>query len=798
MNPKALAMADMSPVTRRKIRGEKPVSSHLPYTHFVDADIVCSVDGMLMLTIHFSGLSMETADQSELNDRQAQRAHVFRTITSPDIWLYYHFVRRRDYTYLDGEFESEFAAQLDQAWGDRLRENCSFRNDHYITLCAKPRASVVKKKFGRETATISKQAYAEALQRLRESANLALSSLSEYQPRIVRVSDDMLSSEALSLFSFFATGDWRAIAPPRMNLSKAIATKRISFGRETVEMRGVTDSDTRYAAILGLREYPGILTARTLEELNGVSAEFVLTQTFAPEPNDKALNAIKKQQARMYTAEDSAVSLTEMLDHAKDEVASQRMTFGQHHISLTVYSDTPKGITHDLGLVRSICANAGLTVAREDTNIEPAFWAMAPGNFVYAKGRVAMINNDNLGAFIALGSPQEGEVSSKWGPAITMFPTTAMTPYKFNFHVEDVGNTVVFGPTGAGKTALLCFLIAQADRVRPRIIVMDKDRGAEILIRAIGGEYATLNPGQEAGLNPFLIDDGPEYEDETRAFLTDWVAALLFGDQADQISPSQKAALTNGVNELRDVPPGDRRLDLLQQVLGGGPDGPDLLDRLKKWIGNGDKAWAFNSLEDRFSNMFERRVMGIDLTKILEDKQTSSAWMLYLFNRIEHALRDGLPTLIVLDEAWRILGDGLFASRIQNWMKVIRKLNGAVIFATQEPEDPLATAVGKTVIQQSPTQILLRNPRADEKAYCEGLRISEYELTLIRTLPKAGRHLMIRRDNNSVLVSFDMTGMPEFIDVLSSRAETVLEMDRLRESEGDAWLAEFMTRRVLQ
>jgi hypothetical protein len=41
---------------------------------------------------------------------------------------------------------------------------------------------------------------------------------------------------------------------------------------------------------------------------------------------------------------------------------------------------------------------------------------------------------------------------------------------------------------------LLTFLLAQAERLKPRIAYFDKDRGAEPFIRAIGGRYDVIAP----------------------------------------------------------------------------------------------------------------------------------------------------------------------------------------------------------------------------------------------------------------------------------------------------------------
>jgi type IV secretion system protein VirB4 len=66
--------------------------------------------------------------------------------------------------------------------------------------------------------------------------------------------------------------------------------------------------------------------------------------------------------------------------------------------------------------------------------------------------------------------------------------------YRFNFHDKgergaepSAGHTLVLGRTGSGKTLGTAFLMAQARRVHARILVIDKDRGLEMAVRAFGG-----------------------------------------------------------------------------------------------------------------------------------------------------------------------------------------------------------------------------------------------------------------------------------------------------------------------
>src|SRR3546814_10354910 len=58
----------------------------------------------------------------------------------------------------------------------------------------------------------------------------------------------------------------------------------------------------------------------------------------------------------------------------------------------------------------------------------------------------------------------------------------------------------------------------------------------------------------------------------------------------------------------------------------------------------------------------------------------------YLFHRLEQRF-DGRPTLLILDEAWIFLDHPLFAARIREWLKTLRKKNVAVLFATPSLAD---------------------------------------------------------------------------------------------------------------
>jgi len=85
----------------------------------------------------------------------------------------------------------------------------------------------------------------------------------------------------------------------------------------------------------------------------------------------------------------------------------------------------------------------------------------------------------------------------------------------------------------------------------------------------------------------------------------------------------------------------------------------------------------------------------------------------YLFHKLE-ARFDGKPTFLILDEAWVFLDDPMFADRIREWLKVLRKKNVSVIFATQSLADIANSPIAPAIIESCLSRIFLPNNRAME------------------------------------------------------------------------------------
>jgi type IV secretion system protein VirB4 len=387
-----------------------------------------------------------------------------------------------------------------------------------------------------------------------------------------------------------------------------------------------------------------------------------------------------------------------------------------------------------------------------------------------------MISSANMAGFSSLHGFAIGQATGNhWGDAVSLLQTTSSTPFFFNFHQGDLGNFTVIGPSGSGKTVVMNFLAAQAQKFSPRTILFDKDRGAEIFIRGIGGRYDRIASGTPTGFNPLALPDNPA----NRAFLRDWFGVLLKAE-----GPEENALIAGAVDAAFANDGALRRLRHFRELLSGArrPQPGDLADRLSAWIEDGEHAWLFDNARDELD--LGARVLGFDMTALLDSPRLRTPTMMYLFHRIEERL-DGEPTMILIDEGWKALDDEVFAARIRDWLKTLRKRNALVGFATQSARDALESRISSALVEQTATMVFMPNARARAEDYCDGFGLTHHELALIRGLPAHSRCFLVRQSDASVVVRLDLSGAPEVLTVLSGRESSVRKLDALRASHGD-------------
>ena len=779
----------MKTVAQKAAALDPCAGDRLPYVGHLDDHTVMTRSGDLIQMIQVDGVAFETADSETLNYMAAVRDVVMRGIANSNLILYCHVIRRQVTAELSGTQPDGFVRDLDDAWQQQLRGKRLYVNDIVLMLVRRPARGKIGF-FDRLTkwgngARKSVERLADQARELREldaaRTNL-LSALARYGPRLLGRyhGANGICSEPLEILSALYNGEMQHVLEPSGDAGHYLPYKRISFGLDALELRGASANMSRFGAIISIKDYPAFTAPGMLDNLLRLPHELTMTESFAFIDRQIADERIGLALRRLRAASDETTTLRQGLLGAKDDLTGGAAAYGEHHLTVHVRAMTLAALDAAVADVQASLADIGAVAVREDLNLESAFWGQFPGNADYI-ARKALVSTANLSGLISLhGFPIGVPAGGPWGEPITVLETTSSTPYFFNLHSGDLGNFTLIGPSGSGKTVVLNFLIAQAQKFYPRTFFFDKDRGAEIFIRAIGGHYDVLRPGTPTGFNPLQLPENAT----NQAFLRQWLSQILT-PAGGQLTADENAIISSAVDANFGQPAEYRQLRYLVELLAGGarPTRGDLASRLAPWYGAGEHAWLFDNPTDQLN--LDTRTAGFDMTALLDNPALRTPAMMYLFHRVDERL-DGSPSMIVIDEGWKALDDDVFVHRLKDWMKTIRKRNGVVGFATQSASDAIESKIAATIIEQSATQLFMSNPKAQASDYCDGFGLTAHELDLVRSLPEHLRCVLIKQGGNSVVARLDMGNMPDAITVLSGREASVRILDALRRDHGDA------------
>ncbi|KAK0331807.1 hypothetical protein LTR94_027442, partial [Friedmanniomyces endolithicus] len=329
------------------------------------------------------------------------------------------------------------------------------------------------------------------------------------------------------------------------------------------------------------------------------------------------------------------------------------------------------------------------------------------------------------------------------GPPLLVAKTAGSTPFRLSTHVGDVGHMMVVGPTGAGKSVLLSLIAFQFRRYPgAQVYIFDKGNSARAAVLAMGGAHHALGSAdtdvEALAFQPLAnIDDAAE-----RSWAAEWIAALLTHENVP-VTPEVKDAVWTALGSLASAPREERTMTGLALLLQSNA----LRIALQPYTLEGPHGRLLDAAEQQLALA---DVQCFETEALMGQTGAVAPVLTYLFHRLEERF-DGRPTLLILDEAWIFLDHPLFAARIREWLKVLRKKNAAVLFATQSLADIAGSAIAPAIIESCPQRILLPNDRAIEPQghdiYARfGLNDRQIEL-IARANPKRHYYLQSARGN---------------------------------------------------
>jgi len=773
------------------------LADYLPWVALVAPGVVLNKDGAFQRSAMFRGPDLDSSTDAEVAAVAARLNGALRRLGSG--WAIFVEARRDpSAAYPDSVFPDPVSALVDEERrADFLQSGEHFESRYFLTLSYLPpveRRGRFEGLFieGRSGVDIDWRAELAAFI---DRTDRFLALLDGLMPSLAWLDD----AATLGLLHGAVSTARQSVAAPDygIHLDSLLATEPLAGGLEPRLGR----AHLRVLTVVG---FPPVTTPGLLDDLNRLAFPYrwstralcldktvatglltkIRRQWFAKRKSVLVLLREALTQEPSALVDNDAANKATEADLALQDLGGDAVAYAYVTASLVVWDEDPVRADAKLALVEKVIQGRELTVIRETVNAVEAWLGTVPGH-VYANIRQPPLSTLNLAHLAPMSAVWAGPDRNRHldGPPLLFARTAGSTPFRLSLHIDDVGHTLVVGPTGAGKSVLLAML-ALSFRRYPGAQVFAFDFGASIRAAALGmgGDFHDLSgeSGKAPTLQPLALIDQPE----ERVWAADWLAAIL-AREGVTITPAVREHLWSALGSLAGAPASERTLTGLVALLAS----PPLKAALAPFILGGPHGRLLDGAGERLG---EADVQVFE-TEGLARAGAAPAVLAYLFHRIARRL-DGRPTLILIDEGWLALDDPAFGSQLREWLKTLRKKNASVVFATQSLADVTASAIAAAIIESCPTRIFLPNPRALEpqgaEAYARfGLNGRQIEI-LARATPARDYYLQSRVGDR--LFDLGLGPVALAFSAASSKADQAL-ISKLLKSHGKrgfaaAWL----------
>ncbi|WP_324698936.1 conjugal transfer protein TrbE [Novosphingobium sp. RL4] len=733
------------------------LADHLPWAALVAPGVVLNKDGSFLRVLEYRGPDMESATEAELVSIAARANNVLRRFGSG--WaVFFEAERREAAVYPDDPFPDAASWLVDrERRAAFLAEGKHYESAYFLTLTWLPPGDsedAAGRRLVERADDERGRDWRASLAGFIAETDRALDLFEGFMPEI-RALD---SAELLTYLHTTISDQRHPVRVPEtpMYLDGLLVDTPLVGGLEPM----LGGRHIRTISVLGFPNVsrPGILDALNHQDfayrwvtrfiaLDKAEATKVLTSLRRQWFNKrKSLTAMLREV--MYNTpaqllDSDADNKVADADLALQALGGDHVAFGYLTTTITVSDTDRSAVEAKMRQIERVLGGLGFTTIRERVNAVEAWLSSLPGH-VYANVRQPLVHTLNLAHLMPLSAVWAGPAGNDHlrGSALLHAKTSGSTPFRLSNHAGDVGHMFVAGPTGAGKSVLLALMILQFRRYPgAQVYVFDKGLSARAAVLACGGAHHALGLGSEAGALAFQplrqIDDPAQ-----RAWAAHWISAILTQENV-VVTPEVKDQVWLALGSLASAPPAERTITGLTLLL--------QLKALRTALGPYTIDGAYGGLLDASeSPLHLADLQCFETEALMGHASVVGPVLTYLFHRLEERF-DGRPTLLVLDEAWIFLDHPLFAARIREWLKVLRKRNVSVLFATQSLADIAGSPIAPALIESCPQRILLPNDRAIEpqsREIYERFGLSERQIELIaRSTPKRHYYLQSARGN---------------------------------------------------
>jgi len=805
-----------------KKQSQPGLSELLRYSHMVTPEVIALKDGGLMAGLWLQGPDLESSTVAELEYLSDMLA---RIITQLDTrWmLHFEFFRDDSHSYPEGNFSQTTTQIIDmERYAQFNREGGHFESQQALFITYVPpgfeQSSVLRRAnkilLGMEHEALE-EVFEKQLQRFEDTLKAFIDSLSlimqvRRMMYIAEIENPLGgNSELLQCVNACVNDRWHPVRVPEFP-----GYLDSLFGRDCINGRE-TLYDNKYVSCVSLSNYPAGTFPGILADVQKLPMPLRWSNRFIMTDQRDSVSQIDVkrrqwvQKIRSFMSQvtgiesskinQDALAMVVDLDNALQSANAGEIGFGNHTSTLILRHEDLDVLDEMTREVVKVFERNGCNARIEKMNNMEAFLGSLPGHG-QENVRKPLITALNFADMAPISHDWAGEKHNPCpfyppnSPPLLQAATVGSTPFQLNIHAGDVGHTLILGPTGSGKSTLLALIAAQFERYdRSQIFFFDNGRSIYPLCQALNDSvfYDLGHKSAEISLCPLAQIDQPDVME----WAAEWIEMLIELVDPGLVTPPRRILLLEALKNLaRSTTKASQRtlteyITSLQDEKMKAALGFYSLDQSGGYLLDGDH-------DDITYSAFSVFEIG---TLMERGDKIAPAVLTYLFFQIQRRLR-GEPSLIVIDEAWTALKNKLFAEKIRAWLKTFRKLNCAVILATQSLQDIIKSDVRDAVLESCPTKILLANPDAKSptvgELYRDYLQLNERQVNLISRMIRKREYYVISPSGRRLFALG--LGPVALSFVGASGVDDLKRVETLKAKYGNDWPAYWLRERDLE
>ena len=746
----------------RKVR--KSFTSLLPYESFLEESILANKNNTLQTSFIFRGADLDSSTDDELEVITLRLNNVLKRLDGN--WaIFVDTIREKSKKYSYKMGINKIPTQiLEIERANFFKSGHHFENKYIITFVyflKTDNFKKVSKLFYKETQEEEvKSNIEEEIKQYKQEINNIYALFSTVFKEI-----RIMSSEEMVTFYHNCISDTKMevvrIPPNNRLLDNYISDCPLVGGLEP-------KAGKEYINIISLYNFPNVSTPSLFDRLNRIDVEYRFStryisldkidgnnilEKFMREWNAKKTslkNMIREIMTKEKKADDEfAANMEREVKEIKENLDADNIGLGFYTFCIIVKDENKIELEKKSSKIKNILNGLGFTAEIESGNALDAYVASIPGNIV-CNCRKPPMPTINLADLLPTSSVWAGDEYNKHlnEAALLYTQTTGNTPFRLNLHYGDVAHTLIVGPTGAGKSTLLATLEAHYTKyTNSQVINFDKGGSTRILTQGMGGKFYDLG-ADNIRFQPL------RNVDKEKEWCQSWIGEILTVNENVTLDPIRKSYISNALDSVANLPIQNRTLGAFVSFLGGQDN--HLKQALASYHGAGIYAKYFDGNSDFLE---DNDFITFEMEQIANNKNAIVPTLSYLFHKLEIEKFTGRPTLLTLDECWLFLDNPIFSAKIREWLKVLRKKNVGVIFATQSLADIANSNILSAVLDSCYSRIYLPNASANEqKDLYKIFGLNETEIQILRNaIPK--RQYYYKNPNGSRLFELALSGL---------------------------------------